>query len=96
MIEEMEHGYLVQSVMGAHTANPSSGDFSVTTSSILRVKDGEVVGAVKQAGLSGNLPAAFSKEVSLAQMNKATPLWSGGSIIVPDVLLRQGIRVNSS
>ena len=34
LIEEMEQGYVVHSVMGAHTANPTSGDFSVTTSTI--------------------------------------------------------------
>ena len=96
MIEEMDEGFLVQSVMGAHTANPSSGDFSVTSSSILRVKDGEIIGALKQAGLSGNLPSAFSRDVSLAKMSQANPLWSGGSVIVPDVLLNQGIRVNSA
>ena len=54
MLEMIDDGYIVNSVMGAHTANPTSGDFSVTTSSILRVEGGEVIGAVKQAGLSGN------------------------------------------
>ena len=35
LLAHMGDGYVVNSVMGAHTANPSSGDFSVTTSSIL-------------------------------------------------------------
>ena len=51
----MDEGYIVHSVMGAHTANPTSGDFSVTTSTVLRAQDGEILGPVKQAGLSGNL-----------------------------------------
>ena len=42
----MEEGYIVHSVMGAHTANPTSGDFSVTTSTILRVEGGEIIGAL--------------------------------------------------
>ena len=96
LIEEMDEGFVVQSVMGAHTANPSSGDFSVTSSSILKVEDGCVVGALKQAGISGNLPSAFSDEVSLARMQKANAMWAGGSIIIPDIMLRQGIRVNPS
>ena len=44
----MENGYIVHSVMGAHTANPTSGDFSVTTSTILRVENGEIAGALSQ------------------------------------------------
>ena len=49
LLSKMGDGYIVNSVMGAHTANPTSGDFSVTTSSILKVEEGEVVGALKQA-----------------------------------------------
>ena len=48
LVETMNQGYIVHSVMGAHTANPTSGDFSVTTSTILRVEDGEIKGALKQ------------------------------------------------
>ena len=43
LIQTMGEGYIVHSVMGAHTANPTSGDFSVTTSTILRVEDGEII-----------------------------------------------------
>ena len=63
LLEQMGEGYVVNSVMGAHTANPTSGDFSVTTSAILKVVDGEVVGALKQAGLSGNLAKAMNGQV---------------------------------
>ena len=96
LIDEMEEGYIVQSMMGAHTANPSSGDFSTTSSSILKIKDGTVVGSLKQAGLSGNLPKAFNEGVSLAHMQAPRSQWAGGSVIVPDLLLRQGIRINPS
>ena len=40
LLAHMGDGYVVNSVMGAHTANPSSGDFSRTTSSILKVEGG--------------------------------------------------------
>ncbi len=65
LLQHMEDGYVVNSVMGAHTANPSSGDFSVTTSSILNVEGGEIVGSLKQAGLSGNLAKAMNGPVVL-------------------------------
>lgn len=90
LLERMDCGYIVNSVMGAHTANPTSGDFSVTTSSILRVEDGEVIGAIKQAGLSGNMAKALSKDVFLSDDVRV----SGGSMHIPDILLMQALRVN--
>jgi PmbA protein len=90
LLERMGSGYVVNSVMGAHTANPTSGDFSVTTSSILRVEDGEVIGAIKQAGLSGNMAKALSEDVFLGNDVRV----SGGSMHIPDILLMQALRVN--
>jgi PmbA protein len=80
--------------MGAHTANPSSGDFSVTTSSILRVEGGEVVGALKQAGLSGNLAKALNGNVHLGNDVRRQGSYSSGSMHLPDVLLWDGMRIN--
>ncbi len=90
ILERMDTGYIVNSVMGAHTANPTSGDFSVTTSSILRVEDGEIIGSVKQAGLSGNMSKALQSDVFLGDDVRV----SGGSMYIPDVLFMQGLRVN--
>ena len=94
MLEMIDDGYIVNSVMGAHTANPTSGDFSVTTSSILRVEGGEVIGAVKQAGLSGNLANALKDGVTLGDEVRPQGSYSSGSMYLPNVLLRNGLRVN--
>ena len=94
LLEHMDNGYIVNSVMGAHTANPSSGDFSVTTSSILKVENGEVVGSLKQAGLSGNFAKALTGEVVLGQDVRRQGSYSSGSMHLPDVLLMNGLRIN--
>ncbi len=94
LIEEMEQGYVVHSVMGAHTANPTSGDFSVTTSTILRVEGGEIVGALSQAGFSGNMAKALSGRVVLGDSSKRKGSYSTGSMHVPDVLMMDGLRIN--
>ena len=94
LLERMGDGYIVNSVMGAHTANPSSGDFSVTTSSILKVEGGEIVGALKQAGLSGNLAKALNGPVVLGQEVRRQGSYSSGSMHLPDVLLMDGLRIN--
>ena len=94
LLERMQDGYIVHSVMGAHTANPTSGDFSVTTSTILRVEGGTVIGPVKQAGLSGNLAQALSEDVHLGNDVRVQGSYSSGSMHLPDVLLMQGLRIN--
>ena len=94
LIETMEQGYIVHSVMGAHTANPTSGDFSVTTSTILKVEDGEIKGALKQAGVSGNLFKAISKGVHLGVASTKNGVSSTGSNHLSDILFSQGMRIN--
>ena len=94
LLEQMGEGYVVNSVMGAHTANPTSGDFSVTTSAILKVVDGEVVGALKQAGLSGNLAKAMNGKVVLGKDVRRQGSYSSGSMHLPDALLMDGLRIN--
>ena len=94
LLEQMGDGYVVNSVMGAHTANPTSGDFSVTTSAILKVVDGEVVGALKQAGLSGNLAKAMNGKVVLGDEVRRQGSYSSGSMHLPDVLMLDGLRIN--
>ncbi len=95
MIEMMEEGYIVNSVMGAHTANPTSGDFSVTTSSILRVEDGQIIGPIKQAGMSGNMAKALAGGIKLSDNVRPQGSYSSGTMYLPDVLLGKGIRINT-
>ncbi len=94
LLKHMGDGYLVNSVMGAHTANPSSGDFSVTTSSILKVEGGEIVGSLKQAGFSGNLAKALNGAVVLGADVRRQGSYSSGSMHLPDVLMMDGLRIN--
>jgi len=51
-----DKGILVDGVMGAHTLNPASGDFSVVGTPAWLVEDGEIEGKVEGAMISGNLP----------------------------------------
>jgi PmbA protein len=94
LISLMDNGYIVHSVMGAHTANPTSGDFSVTTSTILKVVDGQIAGPIKQAGLSGNIAKALSKDVLLGDRPIFQDSYSTGGMHIPDVLVMDGFRIN--
>lgn len=61
IISEVENGVLVHEVLGAHTSNPASGDFSVNSSSLFKIEKGEIAYPIKNAMLSGNLPECLKK-----------------------------------
>jgi PmbA protein len=54
IISEIDHGYLIRNVQGAHSSNPESGDFSVVGNPAVRIENGEMVGAVHGLMVSGN------------------------------------------
>ena len=72
----------------------TSGDFSVTTSTILKVENGQIKGALSQAGFSGNLASALNGNVILGDSSIRKGSYSTGSMHVPDVLLMDGLRIN--
>ena len=52
---ETNNGVIVNSVIGAHTANPISGDFSVEARNSFIIKDGEIGSPIKSMMISGNI-----------------------------------------
>ena len=72
-----EGGILVDDIMGAHTANPSSGDFSIVATPVWLIEDGEKKGRIEGVMLSGNLPELL-KTIQLADDYKKTYMSLGG------------------
>ncbi|HML06257.1 MAG TPA: TldD/PmbA family protein [Methanobacterium sp.] len=54
-LSDVKEGILVTDVLGAHTANPISGDFSVEANNAFKIENGEINEPVKKAMLSGNI-----------------------------------------
>ena len=54
-LEEIDKGVLTTSVLGAHTANPISGDFSVEASNAFKIENGELTDPINKAMISGNI-----------------------------------------
>ena len=52
---EIDRGVLTTSVLGAHTANPISGDFSVEASNAFKIENGEMAHPINKAMISGNI-----------------------------------------
>jgi len=54
-LDEIDSGIITTSVLGAHTANPISGDFSVEANNAFIIENGEIKDSVKKAMISGNI-----------------------------------------
>jgi len=55
IVGETIDGVIVNTVIGAHTANPISGDFSVEARNSFEIKNGEISSPIKSLMISGNI-----------------------------------------
>ncbi|MCE8424146.1 MAG: TldD/PmbA family protein [Candidatus Methanoperedens sp.] len=55
IMDDTKDGVIVNSVIGAHTANPISGDFSVEARNSFFIKNGEITSPIKSMMISGNI-----------------------------------------
>ncbi|HLE96413.1 MAG TPA: TldD/PmbA family protein [Candidatus Thermoplasmatota archaeon] len=92
LVADVRSGLVVHDALGAHTANPASGDFSVNASVVFAIEDGEVVHACRPVMVAGNLPRAFA-DVRLGDDRRAlSGAFTPAAFLVPSVRL-DGIRV---
>ena len=56
LVSDLDRALIIHDVLGAHTANPASGDFSVNSPTLFKINKGELAGPGKQVMLSGNMP----------------------------------------
>jgi len=55
LISSIDKGIIIAGALGAHSGNIPNGDFSIGLSPGICVEDGEIVGCVKDAMISGNI-----------------------------------------
>lgn len=80
-IEEIDKGFLATDVLGAHTANPISGDFSVEANNAFIIENGEITKPVKKAMLSGNIFQGLSECIAID-----SEIRQYGSFIIPKIM----------
>jgi PmbA protein len=78
-------GYLVHGLIGAHTANPISGDFSVEARNAFRVAPGEAAVPIRSLMLAGNI-FEILKDIEIG-----TDVRSIGAIVTPTVKVRMKV-----
>ena len=81
-LSEIDKGVLTTSVLGAHTANPISGDFSVEASNAFKIENGELTDPINKAMISGNIFEIMKKVEGLNSEIKQY-----GSFIIPKLLV---------
>jgi len=55
LIGEVDNGVIVFSLQGAHSSNPSTGEFSVVATPAWKIENGEIAYAIKGAMLAGTI-----------------------------------------
>lgn len=78
-------GYLVNGLIGAHTANPISGDFSVEARNVFYIAPGEDPKPIRSLMLAGNI-----FEI-LLDIELGTDVRSVGSIVTPTAKVRMNV-----
>ena len=81
-LSEIDKGVLTTSVLGAHTANPISGDFSVEASNAFKIENGELTDPINKAMISGNVFEIMKKVEGLN-----TEIKQYGPFIIPKLLV---------
>ena len=81
-IDEIAQGVLTTSVLGAHTANPISGDFSVEASNAFKIENGEISYPINKAMISGNIFEILKKSEGVKSEIKQY-----GPFILPKILV---------
>lgn len=81
-LSEIDKGVLTTSVLGAHTANPISGDFSVEASNAFKIENGELTEPINKAMISGNIFEIMKKVEGINSEIKQY-----GSFIIPKLLV---------
>ncbi len=88
LVSEIENGIYVISLMGVHTANISSGEFSVVASPAYTIKNGEIESPVKQAMIAGNMKDLIRKVDEVGREVKKV-----GNILTPHLRIK-GVKVS--
>ena len=81
-LDEIDSGIITTSVLGAHTANPISGDFSVEANNAFIIENGEIKDSVKKAMISGNI-----YELMGSCEGVKSEIKQKGSFIIPKILV---------
>jgi PmbA protein len=78
---DLNEGIFIDDILlGMHTADDISGDFSVVAPSCYKIEKGEITAPLEPVSIAGNLYKAFNQIVALGNDSKLTPFGKTPSI----------------
>jgi PmbA protein len=86
LVETLSRGVVVEEVMGLHTVDPISGDFSLGCSGAW-IEKGEKVHSVKSIAIAGNLFELFRKIIEVGDDLRFFGGVGAPSLLVKELLL---------
>ena len=87
LIKEVDNGFLIYYLQGAHSSNPVSGEFSVVATPAWKIRKGEIAHSTRGIMLAGNIFEVL-KNVSVVANNERKM----GQIVAPWILV-EDVRV---
>jgi len=87
VMSEIKNGAITKGVIGAHTANAASGEFSVVPDVAFKVEKGEITYPIKQAMVGGNIQD-FLKNISMFADDTTQVGLEYSTVIAPTVLVK--------
>ena len=86
-INEVKNGVITKGVIGAHTANAPSGEFSVAVDMAFKIEKGEITHPIKQAMIGGNIQD-FIKNITMFADDTTQVGFENASVITPTILVK--------
>ena len=95
LVGDVKEGVYVKNVIGAHTSNPVTGEFSVAASIAYKIEGGEVKFPVKNLMLGGNVLELLRKIDGLGKFQKQCQGVSIDSSILAPPIRARGLAVSA-
>jgi PmbA protein len=89
LISEVDDGLLIWGCQGGHTSDAETGDFSFVPSPCFRIRQGDIVGGIRGAMVSGNILGLLSNVSAVG-----ADVRDYGNTLVPSMLVKD-VRITS-
>jgi PmbA protein len=86
LIQELNNGLYVTDVMGLHTANSVTGDFSVGVNGFL-IENGDIVHGVKQVTMAGNFHKILNNVIKVGSDIKFLRHSGSPSLLIKEIVV---------
>lgn len=85
IITDIDYGYYILNVQGAHSSNPESGDFSIVGNPAFLIENGKMIGAIDGLMVSGNIFELLKNITEIAKDPVKLFSWIGPEFVAKNI-----------